>query len=312
MNYDIVGDVHGHHGKLISLLKKLGYQERAGAYRHPTRQAIFVGDFIDRGEHQVKTLNTVRRMVESGAALAVMGNHEFNAIAWYTEDPHSPGQHLRPRHGPKGSKNRDQHKAFLKELEHDAAAHRAVIDWFYTLPLWLDLPGLRIVHACWHDSYMATLKPKLTADQRLTPELVVLASRKSRVEYTAAETILKGVELRLPDGRTFKDKDGNIRDHVRVRWWDAGATTFRAAAITGGKEYQDLPDDPIPPEARPGYSSDTPVFFGHYWMVGKPSVQSPLAACVDYSAGHGGPLVAYRWEGEPTLDDSHFLSSATE
>jgi hypothetical protein len=35
----------------------------------------------------VQTVNTVRRMVEAGTALAVMGNHELNAIAWHTSDP---------------------------------------------------------------------------------------------------------------------------------------------------------------------------------------------------------------------------------
>ena len=33
------------------------------------------------------------------------------------------------------------------------------------LPLWLDLPGLRVVHACWHDGYMDKLRPRLSADR---------------------------------------------------------------------------------------------------------------------------------------------------
>jgi hypothetical protein len=31
-------------------------------------------------------------------------------------------------------------------------------------------------------------------------------------------------------------------------------------------------------------------------------------ACVDYSAGKGGPLVAYRFNGEPVLSASSFVS----
>ncbi len=42
MNYDIIGDIHGHAGALVALLEKLGYRERAGAYRHPDRMAVFV------------------------------------------------------------------------------------------------------------------------------------------------------------------------------------------------------------------------------------------------------------------------------
>ena len=49
--YDIVGDIHGYATELEALLKELGYVRDGvdGAYRHPQRQAIFVGDLIDRG-----------------------------------------------------------------------------------------------------------------------------------------------------------------------------------------------------------------------------------------------------------------------
>ena len=84
MAYDIIGDIHGQADKLEALLRTLGYRDTAGAWRHAERQAIFVGDFIDRGPAQVRSVNIVRRMVDAGAALAVMGNHELNAIAWHT------------------------------------------------------------------------------------------------------------------------------------------------------------------------------------------------------------------------------------
>lgn len=32
MNYEVIGDIHGHAGALVALLEKLGYRERAGAY----------------------------------------------------------------------------------------------------------------------------------------------------------------------------------------------------------------------------------------------------------------------------------------
>lgn len=31
MNYEIIGDVHGHQDKLLDLLRALGYREKAGA-----------------------------------------------------------------------------------------------------------------------------------------------------------------------------------------------------------------------------------------------------------------------------------------
>ena len=64
--YDIIGDIHGHAAELRALLKRMGYQEREGAYRHPGRTAVFVGDFIDRGPSQVETVEIARAMVEAG------------------------------------------------------------------------------------------------------------------------------------------------------------------------------------------------------------------------------------------------------
>ena len=71
MAYDIIGDIHGQADKLEALLRTLGYRDTAGAWRHAERQAIFVGDFIDRGPAQVRSVHIVRRMVDAGAALAV-------------------------------------------------------------------------------------------------------------------------------------------------------------------------------------------------------------------------------------------------
>src|SRR3984885_11359032 len=80
--YDLVGDIHGHADALHRLLCALDYAEVEGVFRHPERQMIFVGDFIDRGPQQREVLRIARSMCDSGAARAVMGNHEFNAIGW--------------------------------------------------------------------------------------------------------------------------------------------------------------------------------------------------------------------------------------
>ena len=82
MAHDIIGDIHGHSERLEALLSRLGYRRFRGAWRHPSRVVIFVGDFIDRGPAQLATLRLVREMIEHGSARAVMGNHEFNAIGW--------------------------------------------------------------------------------------------------------------------------------------------------------------------------------------------------------------------------------------
>ena len=40
--YDVIGDIHGYAEELKSLLKKLGYEERGGAFRHSARAAVFI------------------------------------------------------------------------------------------------------------------------------------------------------------------------------------------------------------------------------------------------------------------------------
>jgi hypothetical protein len=305
MNYDVIGDIHGQADKLTALLRKMGYRHHLCAWRHPDRSAIFVGDFIDRGAGQLETIRIVREMLDAGTAQAVMGNHEFNAIAWHTPDREFAGEHLRRR----SPKNRRQHQAFLDEAGPDSERHGELVDWFLTLPLWLELPGLRVVHACWHPGYMAEIESHLKPGRRLDPALVVAASRRGTIEFRAVEALTKGLEIALPPGHEFHDKDGHRRDDVRVRWWDTAADTYRKAAIIDSTAREALPDTPIPTSALLGYESNTPVFFGHYWQTGIPAPLSLSVACVDYSAGNGGPLVAYRWEGEAELHLAGFVST---
>jgi hypothetical protein len=316
MNYDIIGDIHGHAEALKALLQNMGYLETKGAWRHPDRQAVFVGDLIDRGPRQIETVDIVRRMVEAGSAQAVTGNHELNAIAWFLADPDHEGEYLRPHHTPKyGDKNFKQHEAFLNEVI-GTARHREIIDWFLTLPLWLELPEIRVVHACWHSKFMEYLGPIIGPERRLTKELMVLASREPENEadkdtaeptiFKSVEALTKGIEIALPKPHTFRDKDGHGRDRVRVRWWDSDAARYRQAAMLEEELCSQLPDILIPDHARIGGGGQTPLFIGHYWLTGKPQLLSDKVACVDYSIGKGGKLVAYRWDGESVLDPSKF------
>ena len=302
--YDVVGDVHGHADKLEGLLGRLGYAEFKGAWRHPDRQVVFIGDLIDRGRAQRRTVDLARAMVDAGSAQMVLGNHEFNAIAWATPDPQRPGEYLRPHSGKAGVRNRQQHQAFLREVGEDSSTHRDYIAWFRSLPLWLDLGGLRIVHACWDSTAMDIVGRLLNADGSPTYSLMVEGSRRGSAEYEAVETILKGPEIELPEGFEFLDGEGHQRRRARLRWWDAHASTLRRAAeipstarALDGSRLRELPDDPLDDGVNAPYTDDVPVIFGHYWRKGSRSVYSGKTACVDYSAGSGGPLVAYSWSG---------------
>ena len=235
VNFDVIGDVHGQFDKLVALLDVLDYHDSGGAFRHAERTAIFVGDLIDRGPKQLATIDLVRRMVDAGTAQCIMGNHEFNAIAWVTPDPEHSGKFLRDHHKPG---NREQHQAFLDVVE-GTHLQREITDWFKGLPLWLDLGGLRIVHACWHPASMDQLQPLMGPNQTLTDELIVWGSRKGHCAYKAIEMICKGPEVELPPGITFQDKGGKVRHEVRVRWWQDDLSTYRKAAMAPWRSGND-------------------------------------------------------------------------
>ena len=291
--FDVIGDVHGHADALHRLLSAMGYSEKEGIYRHPERRAVFLGDFVDRGPAQREVLRVGKAMVQAGSALAVMGNHEFNAIAYATSDGH--GGYLRPH----TDSNKHQHSAFLDQIGSDPRAHADAVDWFMTLPLWLDLGGLRVVHACWHPPSQEALSGALDSQNRLTPDSLPEIHRRGTPAYAAAEVLLKGPEAKLPSGHVFRDKDGIERREARLRWWDPGATTFRSAALGMEGREAGLPEDAIAMGFL--YESREPVLFGHYWMRGEPHLLSARASCLDFSVAKGGFLTAYRWSGEQEL-----------
>lgn len=294
--FDVIGDVHGCHDELVGLLDGLGYSDASGTFRHRNRTAVFVGDLIDRGPGQVQVLRTVRAMAEAGSAHVVMGNHEFNAIAYATPDPKNAGEYLR-RHNPKNEK---QHGEFLSQIGAGSSDHDEVIAWFSTLPLWLDLGDLRVVHACWDPKAMAGL-----GSPHVDHQVMVDASSDDHPSYGWVEHLCKGPEVRLPIGWSFHDKDGHERFDARFRWWDPHARTYAESCLVPGNTV--LPDELVENPPVEPYGDDVPVLFGHYWRSWSEIEITPTTACVDYSAVKGGPLVAYRWSGETELRREHLF-----
>ncbi|GAC30388.1 metallophosphoesterase [Brumicola pallidula] len=294
-NFDIFGDIHGHSCALIELLDKLGYKVNdEGFYKHPFRMAIFVGDFIDRGPRQKAVIDIVKPMVENGAALAVMGNHEFNAISYHTLHP-ATGEPLRSH----SDNHKKQHQAFLDEFTNDVEL-KETIDWFKTLPLFLELSSIRVIHACWNDKAIASIQSKLDSRNRLDDAFLIAANEKGSVEFEAVETLLKGLELRLPAGYSFKDSYGQPRHDIRIKWWQTEDRSYRELAIVPKSNKSDMPIDvaPIDDLGDFQYSDNSKlVFFGHYWFQGQPKRLKRNVACLDYSVAKNGALTAYRWSG---------------
>lgn len=301
--FDLIGDVHGYADELRALLGRLGYDQRAGVYRHPDRLAIFLGDFVDRGPQIAEGLAIARSMVEAGTALAVMGNHELNALAFHTPDPATPGEYFR-RHT---AKNVRQHAATLDQLSPgELASHLA---WFRTLPLWLEFEGLRVVHACWDDESVAAIG---RADAAAAEGFVPAACREQGRLFTAVETLTKGKEAALPAGVYQLDSEGQPRSQFRLRWYaDARGQTYHTYGLMN--EPVDC-DDPLPADVLAGatpYPAPAlapPVFIGHYGLrAGSPFLLAANVACVDWGVAGGGFLCAYRWDGERELSPAKFV-----
>ncbi len=85
-----------------------------------------------------------------------------------------------------------------------------------------------------------------------------------------------GPDVRLLEESAYPENYGELPHEVRIRWW-------------------------LPDVWQANLYSGPPVIFGHYWFVGTPAVISTQYACLDYSVAKGGPLVAYRWDGEAEL-----------
>jgi hypothetical protein len=170
----------------------------------------------------------------------------------------------------RSDKNRAQFEPTITQIEADPARWdraRAFIESQPTHML-LDEGRLRIVHAYWDDEALAAMPARI--DTRAMLE----ASAPGGALEREFELCIKGPEERCA---RYRDYGGHWRETRRVPWWN---------------EY---------PAGAPK------VVFGHYWFPWpehtprEPAWTGPgrNAACLDFRAGRGGPLIALRYpEGE--------------
>jgi hypothetical protein len=301
--YDFIGDIHGHADKLEALLEKMGYSKKDGVYQHSTRKAFFVGDYIDRGPKIRETLEIVRGMIENGFAIGLMGNHEYNAVCFHYE--RKDGGHLR-RHK---ITNILQHAKTLKAFHNRDEEFKDYLEWFKTLPLFYETNEFRAVHACWDHQNIDLLKSRLQNQHLLTEELFFESALHKSDFHFAIEDTLKGKEITLPNGKTFLDKENTVRRETRIKWWeDPLKTSYKNISI---EPLDTLPDTSVDAsflKSTNFYEEDKkPVFFGHYWLKGNPSINRNNICCLDYSVAKEGKLVAYRFDGEQVLSNEKLV-----
>ncbi len=266
---DVVGDVHGEIGALRAVLDLLGYCPEGA---HPEgRRLVFVGDLVDRGPDSPAVVRLVRRLVDAGRAQCVLGNHEFNILLgnrksdnfWFFG--HEP-RTLHPAHA-------------AAQVRIDGRDREEVLAFLATLPLALERPDVRVVHACWDDVMIAAARAaagarELYQDYRARIEQELRrqgieqkpAVKLAHQNRNPAKLLTSGPEETAPEPFEML---GTLRHERRVAWW-------------------------------PGYSGPL-CLFGHYWrtflpdevdhdklFVGVPKnalLAGGRATCIDYSVG---------------------------
>jgi hypothetical protein len=247
-------------------------------------------------------------MIEEGHAFAVLGNHELNALAFHTEDPNKPGESMRRR----TPKHVGQLRKTIEQLNSDEL--KFYLEWFRTLPLFLDLGEVRAVHACWDGRKIESIEQALAAHGGITASFLQAAYDKQNALFAPVDVVLKGKDALLPEGVSIRDKDGGRRTEISTRWYLSPAGhTFRTYALQTEQidcEWalpQDVIDDAVPYAAW-----EKPVFVGHYWLSApRPEILAENVACLDYSVAKGGFLCAYRHSGEQKLRDEKFVWAAS-
>ncbi len=281
-------------------MEKLGYH---GFSHMDGRKIIFLGDFIDRGAEHVKTLSLVRGLVESGVARAVMGNHEFNAICYAKK---AKSGYIRA-HTPE---NTGEMALFLAEYPFREKDFNEAINWFSALPVYIETPDFRVVHACWHQPSIKAVTPHLKTKTRQirTSGYNAYAQGASNAFYRAARVLLRGVDYDLPKGTYVIDSMGRQRPKSRLLWWENAAAACPNDLLEKGGTAPPLAKSSAREVFRLKkqfeYAAGKPVFVGHYNIPATPYLTSPRVACVNFK----GHLVAYRWhEGDKTLQPDRFV-----
>ncbi|MFJ9715743.1 polynucleotide kinase-phosphatase [Streptomyces sp. NPDC101213] len=206
--FDIVGDIHGCAAELETLLGKLGYVDGV----HPEgRQAVFVGDLVDRGPDSPGVLRRVMAMVRSGNALCVPGNHENKY------GRHLRGRKVQPTHGLAET---------IEQMERESEEFRAEVREFLDgLVSHYVLDGGRLVvcHAGLPEKYHGRTSGRV----------------RSHALYgeTTGETDEFGLPVRYPWAEDYRGRAAVVYGHTPVpeASWLNNTICLDTGAVFGGK-----------------------------------------------------------------------------
>lgn len=298
---DFIGDIHGYLEDLERLFLKLGYTKSDGIYIHPTRIPIFLGDYINRGPDILGVLDLVKKMHESGNAFAIMGNHEFNFLAFHYYDEN--GVHFR-ENTPKYLGYLNETKAPLEEV----GRLNEFLDWMSLLPLIVKNEYFNAVHAEWNQEIENNLK--FSGIKRLNQEGMRLIHKDEKLLKSVASA-LKGSEFQITDAFIKKYDFCFSQKTERIKWWKKNRSNFIQDWLVVGIENEGVVINPNDFDVVKLYDfTSKPTFFGHYWFSESDfGLIDEKLCCLDFSVAKKGFIGAYRFENELFLNESKLYRS---
>jgi hypothetical protein len=292
--FDIIGDVHGEVDALRALLARLGCNVARCTVERPI---VFIGDLVDRGPDSVAVVLLVQQLVDAGVAQVVLGNHELNLLTGDAKEGNGWFLHREPRDSWHDGK---VHVPFVSR-EASAEERERIAAFLRAMPVALESPELRVVHAAWSppaieaarrapdlDAFINPLSvdlPPLDLDDVPTPEALtnpdgpvpfhpgLAAKQVAEQNSQPIKVLTSGLERPITPGTAPRWLSGKWRLLERDPWWDH--------------------DD-----------DERSVVFGHYWrrrpsaeIEGKPDPFDGIAPtawfgnrgqafCIDYSVGY--------------------------
>lgn len=309
----MIGDIHGELLALDRLLARLGCDPDAGVAERPL---VFVGDLVDRGPDSPGVVRRVRQLVDAGVAWSVAGNHELNLL----QQDHKEGNGWFFGHDDAYPWRHDghvEHRPFPSVEVMDPVERQELAGFLASLPLALERPDLRVVHACWDAAALGQLP--VTGDVAPLAEDFQDALRRG---------LHDGGHLRLAERerQRFRDlRDPETRPDVHLPGMLALSLAEQAGnpikvLTSGTEEAIDIANTfyvggkwRVVQRSRwwERYTDDAAVVVGHYWRRrGEPDPGKhdlwdsvPPAGwagprgnvfCVDYSVGR---RFLERWQG---------------
>ncbi|HEX9037781.1 MAG TPA: metallophosphoesterase [Ktedonobacterales bacterium] len=214
--FDIIGDVHGCHDEMIELFERLGYlpDEEVGMRPPTARRAVFVGDLVDRGPGVVETARLVMRMVATGVAYFVPGNHDDKLLRALM------GRNVWVAHG-----LRDSLDQIERLPDTDAQSFSTEFQAFvHAAPPYLILDGgaLVVAHAGLPQDFQGRVSPRVRA-------LALYGDVVGEDEY--------GLPIRVDWAATYQGAAAVIYGHTpqREAVWRNGTINCDTGCVFGGK-----------------------------------------------------------------------------